>query len=56
MKTYKVTETYSVTHVIRVIAPDAEAAKAWGVHPKTFVLDHGKTNEDNHKSVAEEET
>ena len=55
MKTYTVTETHTVTRVLRVIAPDPEAAKAWDVHPKAFVIDYGEYKESDFKFTAEEE-
>ena len=55
MKTYVVTETYTVTRTLRVIAPDAEAARAWDVHPHSFVLDYGQHDENEHRSEVLEE-
>lgn len=55
MKTYTITETYMVTRVVRVLAPDPEAAKAWDVHPKVFVLDGGTPKNSDHNSTVEEE-
>lgn len=55
MKTYTVTETYTMTRVLSVIAPDPEAAKAWDVHPKAFVIDCGEYKKSDFKFTVEEE-
>lgn len=55
MKTYKVTESYTTTRVMRVIAPDPEAAKAWDVHPKALVIDYGTYKQTNITITSEEE-
>ncbi len=55
MRVYRVTETYTTTRVLRVMAPDAEAAKAWDVHPKSLVLDYGDYEQGNFEFTAQEE-
>jgi len=55
MKTYIVTETYTVTRRVRVLAPDLETAKTWDVHPDVFILDSDTPKDSDFKLTAEEE-
>jgi len=54
MKEYEVTESYTVTRKLRVLAPSPPFAADWDVHDQAMVLDQGEYEEKDYKVKVKE--